>query len=200
MQRVGQLIRARRKELGLTVQALAIAVGCTRSYLSQIENDRRSKPPSEELLGKLERNLRLEKDALVRIRRWEASPAEVRKEMLDLKTDRHVAQRIARILQLKGIDALQRSGELERLVNRLSDEPLPKDAAVNASGMVPLVSEIMVGTHTEFTDPNYPSRAADEYVSVPGITDPDAFAARIHGDSMESTYREIGRASCRERV
>ena len=31
---------------------------------------------------------------------------------------------------------------------------------------------------------------ADEYVGCPDISDPDAFAARVHGDSMFPKYRE----------
>jgi len=80
--------------------------------------------------------------------------------------------------------------DLKLLLAGTGPEQARVRAAVQDLLEMPSVSEIMVGTHTEFTDPNYPSRAADEYVSVPGITDPDAFAARIHGDSMESTYRE----------
>ncbi|MGB0767502.1 MAG: S24 family peptidase, partial [Phycisphaeraceae bacterium] len=33
-------------------------------------------------------------------------------------------------------------------------------------------------------------RIADEYVRVPDLADPDAFAARVIGDSMEPEYRE----------
>ena len=31
---------------------------------------------------------------------------------------------------------------------------------------------------------------ADEYVSCPGVQDPDAFAARVHGDSMTPKYSQ----------
>jgi SOS-response transcriptional repressor LexA len=36
----------------------------------------------------------------------------------------------------------------------------------------------------------YPARVADEYVRCPDIDDPDAFAARVVGDSMLPEYRE----------
>jgi len=192
MHSIGHIIRARRREIGLTAQALANAVGCTRSYLSQIENDRRNTPPSEKLLRQFESNLRMERDTLVRVRRWEASSEELRNEMLELKTDQHLAKRIARILQLKGVDALHRSGELKKLADRLSDEPAPANVGerVTMGGLVPLVNKMMAGSFNEFTDLGYPARVADEYISVPGVSDPDAFAARVHGDSMEPAYKQ----------
>ena len=46
-------------------------------------------------------------------------------------------------------------------------------------------SEAMV-----FTDLDYPAAVADAYIACPDVTDPDAFAARVVGDSMEPAYRE----------
>lgn len=40
MRTVGQLIRDQRRALGLTLKDIADRVGCTRGYLSSIENDR----------------------------------------------------------------------------------------------------------------------------------------------------------------
>ena len=37
---------------------------------------------------------------------------------------------------------------------------------------------------------SYPPRVADEYIGCPDLSDPDAFAARVHGDSMTPKYRE----------
>jgi phage repressor protein C with HTH and peptisase S24 domain len=36
---------------------------------------------------------------------------------------------------------------------------------------------------------SYPKGVADEYVSCPDVQDKDAFAARVHGDSMCPKYR-----------
>jgi transcriptional regulator with XRE-family HTH domain/SOS-response transcriptional repressor LexA len=55
---------------------------------------------------------------------------------------------------------------------------------------VPLINSVAAGYPTEFTDLGYPARVADEYVRVPDVRDPDAFAARVVGDSMEPVYRE----------
>src|SRR6185295_16344626 len=54
----------------------------------------------------------------------------------------------------------------------------------------PLINKVAAGYPTEFTDLGYPARVADEYVSAPGVTDADAFAARVVGDSMMPLYRE----------
>src|SRR6185295_1886767 len=55
---------------------------------------------------------------------------------------------------------------------------------------VPLINSVAAGYPREFTDLGYPARVAAEYVRSPGIDDPDAFAARVVGDSMAPDYRE----------
>ena len=37
---------------------------------------------------------------------------------------------------------------------------------------------------------SYPPRVADDYVGCPDVQDREAFAARVHGDSMTPKYRE----------
>src|SRR5690606_20908214 len=55
---------------------------------------------------------------------------------------------------------------------------------------VPLINKVAAGYPTDFTDLDYPARAADDYVPAPGVDDPDAFAATVVGRSMEPEYRE----------
>ncbi len=55
---------------------------------------------------------------------------------------------------------------------------------------VPLINSVAAGYPREFTDLGYPARMADEYVLSPDVDDPDAFAARVVGDSMEPLYKE----------
>jgi repressor LexA len=47
---------------------------------------------------------------------------------------------------------------------------------------------VAAGYPTDFTDLNYPRGVADEYLSCPDVADPDAFAARVSGDSMSPKY------------
>jgi SOS-response transcriptional repressor LexA len=84
-----------------------------------------------------------------------------------------------------GLDALYRAGalhdEAERSAGNLED-PLPVGPGV------PLINKVAAGYPTDFTDLDYPARVADEYVACPGIQDPEAFAARVVGESMQPRY------------
>ena len=76
-------------------------------------------------------------------------------------------------------------GVLHRLVERSAGNVEP--ARVNA---VPVINKVSAGYPSDFTDLGYPPRHADAHVSCPDVDDPDAFAARVSGDSMEPAYRE----------
>jgi repressor LexA len=53
-----------------------------------------------------------------------------------------------------------------------------------------VINSIAAGYPAEFTDLDYPASIADEYIACPDVTDPDAFAARVVGDSMAPQYGE----------
>lgn len=55
---------------------------------------------------------------------------------------------------------------------------------------VPVINKVTAGYPADFTDMGYPARIADEYIRAPDVNDPDAFAARVVGDSMEPNYCE----------
>jgi len=55
---------------------------------------------------------------------------------------------------------------------------------------VPLINKVPAGKPAGFTDLGYPARIADEYVRSPNLSDPDAFAAKVVGDSMEPSFHE----------
>jgi phage repressor protein C with HTH and peptisase S24 domain len=55
---------------------------------------------------------------------------------------------------------------------------------------IPLINKVAAGYPTEFTDLDYPAGVADEYVYDPSISDPNAFAITVCGDSMEPIFRE----------
>ncbi|MEM7680949.1 MAG: S24 family peptidase [Planctomycetota bacterium] len=58
-------------------------------------------------------------------------------------------------------------------------------------GSTPLINKVAAGHPADFTDLGYPARSADATAPAPpGMDDPDAFAARVTGDSMEPVYRE----------
>ncbi len=219
MQTVGQLIRARRLELGLTLQAIADMAQCTKSYLSTIENDRREHPPSREMLERIERALRMESGRLVSVGMWQSTPRDVRRQVLDFQTRDHLTQRMVDLMKREGLDKVFRSGELKHLVDRLSPDSAGESSPSGGAGgsarrsqsgdsasgsadgrslhelgalpmQVPVINKVAAGYPREFTDLAYPARIADEYVAVPDVFDADAFAARVVGDSMMPDYRE----------
>ncbi|MEM6749919.1 MAG: S24 family peptidase [Planctomycetota bacterium] len=64
-------------------------------------------------------------------------------------------------------------------------------AWLGPAGSAPLINKVAAGHPADFTDLGYPARAADAAAPVPpSMDDPDAFAARVTGDSMEPAYRE----------
>ena len=195
---VGQVIRAKRREQRLTLERLAALTGCAKSYLSSIENDRRG-PPGDERLERIEQALGLRAGELLNVARWQSTPDVVQQEFAELRQEQRLARRLVSILggtdigtdgHVRGaLGEAHRSGELQRLVDRLSgSRRLPLDAVLPME--VPIINRVRAGYPSDFTDLGYPARIADEYVRVPDLTDPDAFAARVVGDSMEPEYRE----------
>jgi repressor LexA len=83
--------------------------------------------------------------------------------------------------------------QLERAQQAQQDHYAASSATAVAT--VPLINKVAAGYPTGFTDLDYPARASDEVVVVPGYTglhgghDPDAFAATVCGDSMVPEYR-----------
>ncbi len=211
---LGELLRDRRRRAGLTVEKLAQRVGCSKGYLSAIETGRHDRP-SDELLTRLEAELGFQPGELVVLLRMRNTHPSVRRELSHLRARHEDAQRLAQLLhQLSGspdrrrgeitLDEAHASGELRKLIDRLapdgSETPDTRaDAASDARSdaqlvplprEVPLINSVAAGYPADFTDLGYPARAADEYVRCPDIADPDAFAARVVGDSMTPEYRE----------
>jgi SOS-response transcriptional repressor LexA len=85
------------------------------------------------------------------------------------------------------LDDAYLSGVLAELVDRHRGNIDPLSPGGNA---VPVINKVQAGYPQNFTDLSYPRGVADDYVSCPGIADPDAFAARVHGDSMSPKYRQ----------
>jgi repressor LexA len=193
MAELGHVIRARRHALGLTLESLARQVGCAKGYLSQIETGRREGVPSDDLLERLERALQLDAGELVSMGTWRSTPRRVRDRVVELERGNALAQRVFKRIEAEGLDAAYASGELQRLVEQLSgDASGERNVAgvVRLPTQVPVVNRVAAGYPREFTDLGYPARVSDEYVTVPDVFDPDAFAARVVGDSMAPVYVE----------
>ena len=203
MRSVGQIVRARREKLGLTLAALAQKAGLTKGYLSMIENHRVSNPPSREVLRHLEEALELSEGELRRAAGWQSAPPEVRRELERLVDDAQRGRELAQWLKAstsrragggKNLDKLYRSGALRKRLAKVFDGHDPERHDVRAAevvcGRVPLINKVAAGYPRDFTDLDYPARIADEYVPSPVVDDPDAFAATVCGDSMQPAYQE----------
>lgn len=203
---VGLLISRRRRSMHHTLQRVANMIGCAKSYLWLIERGRAE--PSDELLVRLQHALGFKEGELQRASRWAATPPEMREALGKLQRDRAAAKRLAEILSKDGIeeggrvrgalDAALKSGELKQLVDRIApEEPRPTRTIGQMPPLhvvlpfeVPLINSVAAGYPREFTDLGYPARVASEYVRCPDLTDTDAFATRVVGDSMMPEYRE----------
>lgn len=143
------------------------------------------RPPSDELLQRLEDALHAP-GVLRRAAQWESTPESIREEL-------EAHRRVTHLMKRSSLDELYASGKLQELVDRLGGGSIPAPSGVEPTGLpfeVPLINSVTAGYPAEFTDLGYPARHADEYVRVPDLDDPDAFAARVVGDSMEPDYRE----------
>ena len=200
----------------MSLQGVADRVGCARSYLSMIETGARGEGGagvSESLLVRLEGALGMEPGMLTRTAQWSATPAGVRREVAGMGASQRAAAAQLRALLGEGsLDETFKRGRLRALVSRLegasatnvevdgsaksSISPTPSTPPPLHSSsrllpvQVPLINSVAAGYPREFTDLGYPARVADEYVLSPDVDDPDAFAARVVGDSMEPLYRE----------
>jgi len=203
MQTLGEIIRERRLERGLTLNTLAEAIGSTKSYLSMIENHRVGKPPSMKLLVQLEAVLGVTGGRLQRAADWERAPQTVRQEVKQLACDAARGRELASYLVASGLnnggvgrdlDELYHSGELRRRIERTLESACFQESEDSPHRVdlyrVPLVNKVVAGYPTGFTDLDYPARVADDYLSSPGLDDLDAFAATVIGESMEPDYRE----------
>lgn len=186
---LGAALREHRLRAGLSLRELADRCGCVKSYLWAIENGRRG-PPGEEILGKIERALSIRGGLLVRLAAWERVPGAVREDVSRFRSQAEVLRRLREILG-GDLDEAYRSGNLGRLVEQIDPGRGGGGASpVDLPFEVPLINKVSAGYPAGFTDMGFPARIADEYVRCPDLHDPDAFAARVVGDSMEPVYVE----------
>lgn len=207
---VGEAIRARRTHLGWSLQKLADHVGCAKSYISEVETGRRALP-SDDVLAKIEAFMMLAPGSLVDRAAWErgvrAGGPSVERGIDQLQQQSEAGRKLAALIResvgkgKNALDELYRAGRLHGLIGELSPAEASATEASRRVGNiaklprrvpveVPLINAVSAGYPREFTDLSYPARVADEYVKCPDIDDPDAFAARVVGDSMMPDYRQ----------
>ena len=183
---LGQIIRKKREELNLTLDEVSSCVGFSKPYLSTIETGKVKNPPSDLLLKELEKALEFEPGLLLHIAHMEGLPPDVRQEYESAEAEKQKLRRfIKNLIQAKGdaaqLDTLLAENKLSTEIDRL---PL------SAGRLVPIINKVAAGYPSDFNDLDYPVGVADDYVRCPDLHDPNAFAVRVVGDSMEPKFNE----------
>jgi phage repressor protein C with HTH and peptisase S24 domain/transcriptional regulator with XRE-family HTH domain len=218
MEPLGGKLRRQRRRLGLTLDELAAKTGISKPYLSLIETGRVANPPSDEKLRRLEQTLGFASGELLTQAHLQRTPRDVRAMLQELMTQGTKAQRNGSTLLTPGegtkgangspsapssavsgvepclrasvplsnnLDEAYLSGALQEFVDRSSG-----NVERVRTHAVPVINRVSAGYPQDFTDLSYPKGVADDYVGCPDVQDKDAFAARVHGDSMQPKYRQ----------
>ncbi|HYO11424.1 MAG TPA: XRE family transcriptional regulator [Tepidisphaeraceae bacterium] len=210
MEALGPKLRRQRRRLGLTLDELAGRTGISKPYLSLIETGRVPNPPSDEKLRRLEQTLGFTPGELVTQAHLQRTPRDVRAVLTKLL--RGQEERVSGV-GVRGSGEEKANGTVVLARNPTPDTRNPSaaidldDAYLSgvlhdlveksagnvesvATNAVPVINRVSAGYPKDFTDLAYPKGVADEYVGCPDVNDKDAFAARVHGDSMFPKYRQ----------
>ncbi len=183
---LGQIIRKKREQLNLTLDEVGSRTGFSKPYLSTIETGKVKNPPSDELLRKLERTLKFDPGLLLYIAHMESLPSDVRQEYESKEAEiQKWRQFIKNLMQAKGDTA-----QLDTLLGQSQIETEREAPSIAAGRQVPVINKVEAGYPADFDDLDYPVGIADDYVRCPDLHDPNAFAVRVVGDSMEPRFRE----------
>lgn len=185
---LGQIIRNKREELGLTLDEVSGKVGFSKPYLSTIETGKVNNPPSDELLKKLEKVLGFEPGLLLYIAHIERMSPDVREKFETSEARNAKWLRIIKDL-LSSKDKSDKK-RLDEMVKESERQNKGVGAQFSAGRLVPIINKVQAGYPTDFDDLEYPVGVADDYIRCPGLHDPNAFAVCVVGDSMEPEFKE----------
>ena len=195
MESLGSQLRRRRRRLGLTLDELAGRTSISKPYLSLIETGRVPNPPSDEKLRRLEQTLGFTPGELITQAHLHRTPRDVRVVLQKLMQGQAKGEGKSAVAiappppALNGesinLDDAYLSGVLQELVEKSAGNV--ERVSTNA---IPVINRVSAGYPRDFTDLSYPKGVADDYVGCPDLHDENAFAARVHGDSMTPKYRE----------
>jgi repressor LexA len=183
---LGQIIRKRRHELSVTLDEVSAKTGFSKPYLSTIETGKVKNPPSDSLLRKLEEVLQFSAGTLRHIANLDRMPADVRQRFEASEAENERWRKLVQSL----IDKEGSKSEIDEL---LSENNLQIDSiatAVKPGRLIPVINRVAAGYPVDFDDLEYPAGFADDYVRCPDVDDPQAFAVRVIGDSMEPNFAE----------
>ncbi len=183
---LGQIIRKKREQLNLTLDEVSSCVGFSKPYLSTIETNKVKNPPSDELLTKLEKTLEFESGLLLHIAHMEGLPSDIRQEYESAEAENEKLRQFLKNL-------VHQKTDIAGLGEFLAESKLDIEQAgssLAAGRLVPVINKVSAGYPSDFNDLDYPVGIADDYVRCPDLHDPNAFAVRIVGDSMEPKFHE----------
>jgi repressor LexA len=187
METLGAKLRRHRRRLGLTLDELAGRTGISKPYLSLIETGRVPNPPSDEKLRRLEQTLGFPSNELITQAHIQRTPRDVRAMLQKLLSDNASAKAQGELKPgLAGsinLDEAYMSGVLADMVEKTAG-----NVERVGTNTVPVINKVSAGYPKDFTDLSYPPKVADNYIGCPDVHDGDAFAARVHGDSMTPKY------------
>jgi len=183
---LGQIIRKKREQLNLTLDEVSNRISFSKPYLSTIETGKVKNPPSDELLTRLEKILEFEPGLLLHIAHIEGLPADVRQEYESAEAESRKWRQIVKNLVDEKVDASRLSELLAQSDLNIEQDKLP----LAAGRLVPVINKVAAGYPSDFNDLDYPVGIADDYIRCPDMHDPNAFAVRVVGDSMEPKFRE----------
>ena len=183
---LGQIIRERREEMNLTLDEVSNRIGFSKPYLSTIETGKVKNPPSDDLLNKLEEVLEFEPGLLLDIAHLERMPSDLRQKYEKNEAEVEKWRQIVKNV----IDKEVSPNKLGKLVSKKKLRMKQKKVPLEAGRLVPVINRVAAGYPRDFNDLDYPVGVADDYIRCPDVHDPNAFAVRVVGDSMEPKFRE----------
>ncbi len=183
---LGNIIRKKREELKLTLDEVSRRVGFSKPYLSTVETGKVNNPPSDELLRGLEQVLGFEPGLLLHIAHVERLPSDIRQEYESAEAENKRLRSIIRQL----IGKSGGKAKVNKLLKAKKVNVEQVSESISPGRLVPVINKVAAGYPSDFDDLDYPVGIADDYVRCPDIHDPNAFAVRVVGDSMEPKYTE----------
>ncbi len=187
---LGQILRKRRKELKMTLDEVAEFTGFSKPYLSTIETGQVNNPPSVALLDGLEEILKFKKGYLIDMAQMERIPAKIRKDFEAIEAENQKYKQLIRNIVNHRISIAKASKMLSVQDFEVEKASSKKGGRRAAGHWIPVINKVSAGYPTEFEDLGYPAGYADDYVRAPDLHDPNAFAVRVVGDSMQPKYAE----------
>ncbi|AQQ69967.1 LexA repressor [Limihaloglobus sulfuriphilus] len=183
---LGIKIRRKRIKAGMSLGELGRRAGCSKPYLSTIENGKVKNPPSADLLKKLEAILRFNDGELIEAAAMCRLPNDIR---LSFERDRQESALLKHLIA----GVLNNTINTDAISGVLQKNNVSVDKSVNEyrdARLIPVINRVPAGKPAGFDDMGYPVGVAEDYIKCPGLNDPNAFCFRVWGDSMEPRFCE----------